>query len=73
MPRLAVVAFLLAAGCPTREEPPATQPRGIADPAGTIKETKAAAQEALDASERRNADAFDRAMQGEAPSTRSAR
>ena len=72
---LCAVITLALAGCPDSKpaaESPATQSRGVANPAKTVKDAKEGAERAVEAGAKRNDDALDRAMQGEAPKSRGA-
>jgi hypothetical protein len=60
MHRVVLVSIVILAGCPSREPAPAPTP----------KEAKAGVERAHEASEQRSDEAFDRAMQGEAPAQR---
>jgi hypothetical protein len=72
VPRALVVSIVLLAGCPSRDAAPQPAPkgRGVTDPKATIDQAKDGAQRANEAAEQRNDEAFDRAMQGEAPAQR---
>lgn len=72
MRRVVLVSIVILAGCPSREPAPEASPtpRGVADPKRTIEEAKAGVERAHEASERRSDEAFDRAMEGEAPAKR---
>lgn len=73
MRRALFVSLVIVAGCP-KDEPAAgaaPKPRGVADPKATIEEAKRGAERANEAAQERNDEAFDRAMQGEAPAERS--
>lgn len=72
MHRVVLVSIVVLAGCPSGEPAPEASPkaRGVADPKRTIEEAKAGVERAHEASEQRSDEAFDRAMQGEAPAQR---
>ncbi len=73
---LCAVITLALTGCPdssASKPAPATQPRGVANPAKTIEEAKEGAERAVEAGAQRNDDALDRAMEGETPKSRGAR
>ena len=69
---LCAVITLALTGCPDSKPAPATEPRGVANPAKTIKDAKQGAERAVEAGAKRNDDALDRAMEGETPKSRGA-